>query len=60
MTEKKIALVKNEAIGRLAYDMGLNKWYIMSNNAEDKKTRTNLKKLGCLFEAFFGCFIFRF
>ena len=52
MTEKKIALVKNESIGRLAYEMGLNKWYIMSKNAEEKKTRTNLKKLGCLFEAF--------
>ena len=27
MTEKKIALVKNEHIGRLAYEMGLHKWY---------------------------------
>ena len=54
MTEKKIALVKNESIGKLAYEMGLNKWYIMSNHAEEKKTRTNLKKLGCLFESFLG------
>ena len=54
MTEKKIALVKNEHIGKLAYEMGLNKWYIMSANAEEKKTRTNLKKLGCLFESFLG------
>ena len=54
MTEKKIALVKNESIGKMAYEMGLNKWYIMSANAEEKKTRTNLKKLGCLFEAFLG------
>ena len=54
MTEKKIALVKNESIGKMAYDMGLNKWYIISTNAEEKKTRTNLKKLGCLFEAFLG------
>lgn len=54
MTEKKIALVKNESIGKLAYEMGLNKWYIISNHAEEKKTRTNLKKLGCLFEAFLG------
>ena len=54
MTEKKIALVKNESIGRMAYEMGLNKWYIMSKNAEEKKTRTNLKKLGCLFESFLG------
>lgn len=54
MTEKKIALVKNEHIGRLAYEMGLHHWYIISRNAEEKKTRTNLKKLGCLFEAFLG------
>ena len=52
MTEKKISLVKNEAIGKIAYDMGLNRWYVISKNAEEKKTRTNLKKLGCLFEAF--------
>jgi dsRNA-specific ribonuclease len=54
MTEKKIALVKNEAIGRLAYEMKLNKWLIISKHAEEKKIRTNLKKLGCLFEAFLG------
>ena len=60
MTEKKIALVKNEAIGKLAYDMGLNKWYVMSKNAEEKKTRTNLKKLGCLFEAFLGALFLDF
>jgi len=54
MTEKKIALVKNEAIGRLAYEMKLNKWLIISKHAEEKKIRTNLKKLGCLFEAFIG------
>jgi len=54
MTEKKIALVKNEAIGKLAYQMNLNKWLIISRHAEEKKTRTNLKKLGCLFEAFLG------
>jgi len=60
MTEKKIALVKNEHIGKLAYEMGLNKWYIMSSNAEEKKTRTNLKKLGCLFEAFLGALFLDF
>ena len=54
MTEKKIQLVKNESIGRLAYKMGLHKWYIVSRHAEEKKTRTNLKKLGCLFESFLG------
>ena len=54
MTEKKIALVKNEAIGKLAYEMHLNKWLIISKHAEEKKIRTNLKKLGCLFESFLG------
>ena len=54
MTEKKIALVKNEHIGKLAYEMQLHKWLIISRHAEEKKTRTNLKKLGCLFEAFLG------
>ena len=60
MTEKKIAVVKNETIGRLAYDMGLHNWLIMSRNAEEKKTRTNLKKLGCLFEAFIGAIFLDF
>ena len=54
MTEKKIALVKNDHIGKLAYKMGLHHWYIMSRNAEEKKIRNNFKKLGCLFEAFLG------
>ena len=52
MTEKKIALVKNEHIGKLAYEMKLHKWFIISKNAEEKNTRVNFKKLGCLFEAF--------
>ena len=60
MTEKKIALVKNEAIGRLAFEMGLHKFYIMSRHAEEKKTRTNMKKLGCLFEAFIGALFLDF
>ena len=60
MTEKKIALVKNESIGKMAYEMGLNKHYILSKNAEEKKTRTNLKKLGCLFEAFLGALFLDF
>ena len=52
MTEKKIALVKNEHIGKLAYELKLHKWFILSKHAEEKNTRTNFKKLGCLFEAF--------
>ena len=54
MTEKKIALVKNDHIGKLAYKLGLHNWYILSKNAEEKKTRSNFKKLGCLFESFLG------
>jgi len=54
MTEKKIALVKNEAIGSLVLNMGLQEWYIISKHSEEKNMRTNLKKLGCLFEAFIG------
>jgi len=60
MTEKKIAIVKNEAIGRIAYEMGLNKWLILSKHAEEKKIRTNLKKLGCLFESFLGALFLDF
>ena len=60
MTEKKIALVKNEAIGKLAYDMGLHKSYILSKHADEKNTRTNMKKLGCLFEAFLGALFLDF
>ena len=54
MTEKKIALVKNEHIGKLAFQIGLHKYFVISKNAEEKNTRTNVKKLGCLFEAFVG------
>ena len=60
MTEKKIAIVKNEAIGRIALEMGLHKWLILSKHAEEKKIRTNLKKLGCLFEAFLGALFLDF
>jgi dsRNA-specific ribonuclease len=60
MTEKKIAIVKNESIGKLAMDLGLHKWVILSKHAELKQTRTNLKKLGCLFEAFIGAMFLDF
>ena len=60
MTEKKIALVKNESIGKMAYEMGLHNHYILSKNAESKQTRTNLKKLGCLFESFIGALFLDF
>jgi dsRNA-specific ribonuclease len=60
MTEKKIAIVKNEAIGKIAMEMHLNKWLIISKHAEEKKIRTNLKKLGCLFESFLGALFLDF
>lgn len=60
MTEKKIALVKNESIGKMALEMGLNQWFILSKHAETKQIRTNLKKLGCLFEAFIGAMFLDF
>jgi dsRNA-specific ribonuclease len=60
MTEKKIAIVKNIAIGKISLEMGLHKWLILSRNAEEKKTRTNLKKLGCLFEAFIAAIFLDF
>jgi len=60
MTEKKIAIVKNETIGKIAYEMGIHRWLLLSKHAEEKKTRTNLKKLGCLFEAFIGAMFLDF
>jgi dsRNA-specific ribonuclease len=60
MTEKKIELVKNESIGKIAFEMGLHKWFILSKHAEQKQTRTNLKKLGCLFESFVGALFLDF
>lgn len=60
MTEKKIAIVKNESIGKVAYEMRLHKWLIISKHAEEKKIRVNHKKLGCLFEAFLGALFLDF
>lgn len=54
MTDKKIAIVKNENIGKLAMEIGLSPWFIISQYAESKFTRTQVEKLGCLFEAFVG------
>lgn len=60
MTDTKIALVKNDAIGQIALDIGLHHWYILSKNAEQKNTRNNVKKLGNLFEAFMGAMFLDF
>jgi dsRNA-specific ribonuclease len=60
MTDKKIAIVKNETIGKIAYEMNLHKWLIISKHSEEKKIRTNLKRLGCLFESFLGALFLDF
>jgi dsRNA-specific ribonuclease len=60
MSDKKIAIVQNSAIGRIALEMGLNKWLILSRNAEENNVRRNLAKLGCLFEAFIGALFLDF
>jgi ribonuclease-3 len=60
MTEKKIAIVKNENIGRIAMEMGLHKYFVISRYAEGLGIRNNVKKLGCLFEAFIGALFLDF
>ena len=54
MSDIKIKLVNNKNIGRIAREIGLNKWYIMSKNKEQNNVRYNDEMLGCLFEAFVG------
>ena len=53
MTDIKINLVKNQAIGRIAQEMGLNKWMIVEKSLE-AKLRNNEHQMGCLFESFIG------
>jgi len=60
MTEKKIAIVKNENIGRIVMEMGLHKYFVISRYSESLGLRTNVKKLGCLFEAFIGALFLDF
>ena len=52
--------MKNESIGKMAYEMGLHNWIVLSKHAEGKQIRTNLKKLGCLFESFIGAMFLDF
>ena len=60
MTDAKIELVKNESIGRIAMELKLHEWFIMSKHAELKNVRGNYKRLGCLFEAFVGALFLDF
>lgn len=53
-SDVKMAIANNEHIGKIAYEMGLHRWLILSKKAEDEKVRTNFKKLGALFESFLG------
>jgi dsRNA-specific ribonuclease len=53
MTDIKINLVKNQAIGRIAQEMGLNRWMIIEKGME-AKLRNNEHQMGCLFESFLG------
>ena len=60
MTEKKIALVKNEHIGQLGLKLGLDKHVVLGQAAESKNVRLNIKQLGCLFEALIGAIFLDF
>ena len=53
MTDIKINLVKNQAIGRIAMEMGLNRWMMVEKSMESK-LRNNEHQMGCLFESFIG------
>jgi dsRNA-specific ribonuclease len=53
MTDIKINLVKNQAIGRIAQEIGLNRWMIVEKGME-AKLRNNEHQMGCLFESFLG------
>ena len=60
MTDTKIELVKNETIGRIAMEMKLHEWFVLSKHSELKNVRQNHKRLGCLFEAFVGAIFLDF
>lgn len=57
LTDARKELVNNERIGFLSKHLGLDKFYVMSRHNEESVAisgRTNLKKLGDIFEAFLG------
>ncbi len=60
-SDLKIAVVKNERIGKIAAEMGLNKWMMLSHQAEETNIRYDVRKqLGNLFEAFLGALFLDF
>jgi dsRNA-specific ribonuclease len=58
LTSKKIELVKNYTIGRIAHEIGMHRWFVMSKHSE--RFRNNFEVLGCIFEAFVGAIFFDF
>lgn len=55
LTDLKKEIVCNETLGQLSQKIGLDAYYIISRHNEDVCFgRTNLKKLGDIFEAFVG------
>lgn len=57
LTDARKELVNNERIGELSKQIGLDRFYVISRHNEESAAiagRTNLKKLGDIFEAFLG------
>lgn len=55
LTDLKKEIVCNETLGKLSQIIGLDDFYVISRHNEDICAgRTNLKKLGDIFEAFIG------
>ena len=57
LTDARKELVNNERIGQLSRQIGLDQFYVISRHNEESAAihgRTNLKKLGDIFEAFLG------
>ena len=57
LTDARKELVNNERIGQLSKHLGLDTFYVISRHNEESTAisgRTNLKKLGDIFEAFLG------
>jgi ribonuclease-3 len=57
LTDARKVLVNNECIGQLSKHLGLDRFYVISRHNEESPAisgRTNLKKLGDIFEAFLG------
>ncbi len=57
LTDARKELVNNERIGELSKKIGLDRFYVISRHNEESPAisgRTNLKKLGDIFEAFLG------